>query len=91
MPLESTAADMRRYLEIGLSAVTCRSCGVEAQVKKNSREHTSVQWSRASVAACPEIAAARTTDPTALVLGCPRLKQSIEDAVRTGTVVVPDA
>jgi len=86
-----TAADERLYVEIGLSPVTCRTCGVEAMVKKNSHQHTSVQWTGAAVAACPEIAAARAGDPSALVLGCPRLKASIEDAVRDGTVVVPDA
>lgn len=91
MPLESTAADMRLYVEAGLSAVTCGSCGVEALVKKNSHQHTSVQWSAAAVAGCPEITAQRSADPNALVLGCPRMKASIEDAVQAGWLVVPDA
>jgi hypothetical protein len=85
-----TAADRRLYLEIGLTPVSCASCGVEAFVKKNSHKHTSVQWTAAGVAACPEIAAARAADPKALVLGCPKLAASIADAVRTGAVVVPD-
>jgi hypothetical protein len=85
-----TAEDRRFYVEIGFTPVTCRSCGVEALVKKNSHKHTSVQWTGAGVAACPEIAAARAADPSALVLGCPRLTESIEDAVRAGAVVVPD-
>jgi hypothetical protein len=86
-----TAADLRLYVEIGLTPVTCRTCGVEALVKKNSRKHTSVQWTTGGVAACPEIAAVRAADPRALVLGCPRLAASIEDAVRSGAVVVLDA
>ena len=86
-----TAADKRLYVEIGFTPVTCERCGVEVAVKKNSRKHTSVQWSAAGVAACPEISAARDTDPDALVLGCPRMSESIEEAVRTGRVVVPDA
>jgi hypothetical protein len=86
-----TAADKRLYVEIGLTPVTCSSCGVEALVKKNSRKHTSVQWSAAGVAACPEITAARAADPNALILGCSKLKASIEDAVRAGHVVIPDA
>jgi hypothetical protein len=80
-----TAADKRLYVEIGLTPVTCATCGVEALVKKNSRKHTSVQWTRAAVAACPELAA-----DAGLRLGCPRLKEAIERAVRDGTIVVPD-
>jgi hypothetical protein len=86
-----TAADIRLYVEIGLTPVTCTTCGVEALVKKNSRQHTSVQWTAAGVARCPEITAARAADAQALVLGCSRLAASIEDAVRAGAVVVPDA
>jgi hypothetical protein len=86
-----TVEDMRLYVEIGLTPLTCRECGVEAMVKKNSQKHTSVQWTAAGVAACPEIRAARAADPNALVLGCSRLKASIDDAVRAGEVVVPDA
>ncbi len=86
-----TAADKRLYVEIGLTPVTCSTCGVEALVKKNSRKHTSVQWAAGGVAACPEIAAARAADPHALVLGCAKLRASIEDAVRDGRLVIPDA
>jgi hypothetical protein len=86
-----TAADKRLYVEIGLTPVTCSTCGVEALVKKNSRRHTSVQWPAEGVAACREITAARAADPDALVLGCSRLKASIDDAVRAGDVVIPDA
>jgi hypothetical protein len=91
MPLESTAADMRLYLEVGLAPVTCRECGVEALVKKNSHKHTSVQWSASGTASCPEISAARSAQPAALVLGCPKMSASIEAAVRSGALVVPDA
>jgi hypothetical protein len=86
-----TAEDRRFYVEIGFTPVTCGACGVEALVKKNSHKHTSVQWTGAAAAACPEIAAARAADPRGLVLGCPRLSESIEEAVRSGAVVVPDA
>lgn len=85
-----TAEDRRLYLEIGLTPVRCTSCGVEALVKKNSRKHTSVQWTSAGVAACPEITAARMAEPGSLVLGCPRMTASIEAAVESGVVVVPD-
>jgi hypothetical protein len=86
-----TAADRQLYVEIGFTPVVCAACGIEALVKKNSRKHTSVQWTPAGVAGCPEITAARAADPGALVLGCARLAESIADAVRTGALVVPDA
>lgn len=79
-----TAADKRLYLEIGLTPVTCSACGVEVAVKKNSRRHTSVQWTRSAAEACPELAGR-----DGLRLGCPRLADSIEQAVRNGTLVVP--
>jgi hypothetical protein len=80
-----TAAERRLYLEIGLTPVRCAACGAEVAVKKNSRKHTSVQWTRSAVAACPELAAG-----DGLRLGCPRLKESIAQAVREGVLVVPD-
>jgi hypothetical protein len=86
-----TAEDRRFYIEMGFVPVTCASCGIEALVKKNSHKHTSVQWTAAGVAGCPEISTARTADPHAFVLGCPKLADSIQDAVRDGTVAVPDA
>jgi hypothetical protein len=85
-----TADDRRLYVEIGFTPVTCTTCGVESFVKKNSHKHTSVQWTSDGVAACPEISSLRAADPAALVLGCPRMTESIADAVRSGAVVVPD-
>jgi hypothetical protein len=84
---QETAADKRLYVEIGLVPVQCSTCGVEVGVKKNSRKHTSVQWSAAAMAGC------RGFDSVAALgvsLGCPRLRESIEAAVADGRVVVPD-
>jgi hypothetical protein len=75
-----TAAERRFYLEIGLVPVQCGTCGVEVGVKKNSRKHTSVQWSAAAMAGCTGYAQ----------LGCARLKESIEAAVGAGEIVIPD-
>jgi hypothetical protein len=86
-----TAEDRRFYIEIGFVPVTCAACGIEALVKKNSQKHTSVQWTAAGVAGCPEITAARAADPRGLVLGCAKLADTIAGAVRDGSVVVPDA
>jgi hypothetical protein len=88
---EETAADKRLYVELGFSPIRCSTCGLEALVKKNSQKHTSVQWPAGGVSACPEIGARRAADPNALILACPRLQASIEDAVRDGLVVIPDA
>ena len=86
-----TAADKRLYVEIGLVPVACQACGAEVAVKKNSQKHTSVQWTLAAVDRCAEFAAARAEGrPSAVLLGCSRLKASIEDAVRAGAVVVPE-
>jgi hypothetical protein len=50
-----------------------------------------VQWTRDAVAACPEIAAQVSAGLRGgQVLGCPLLKQSIDDAVRHGELTVPD-
>jgi hypothetical protein len=76
-----TAADKRLYVEIGLAPVQCATCGVEVGVKKNSSKHTSVQWTASAMAACTQYVG---------TLGCPRLRESIEAAVRDGLVVVPD-
>lgn len=85
-----TAADKRLYVEVGLAPVTCRSCGTEVLVKKNSDKHTSVQWTSDPVASCREFAAAaRRGVLSAQYLGCPRLRASIEDAATAGELVVP--
>jgi hypothetical protein len=85
-----TAEDRRFYIELGFTPVRCATCGVEALVKKNSHKHTSVQWTSAGVAGCPEITAARAAKPAGLVLGCSQLTAAIEAAVRSGALVVPD-
>lgn len=89
---QETAAEKRRYVETGLVPVTCGHCGTQVQVRKNSDKQTSVQWSTDPVRSCPEFAAA-VADGTrsALYLGCPRLKASIDRAVASGELVVPDA
>jgi hypothetical protein len=85
-----TAADKQLYVEIGLAPVTCDRCGTEVLVKKNSSKHTSVQWTKDAVAACPEIAAqVQAGVPAGQVLGCTALKAAIEHAARTGQLTVP--
>jgi hypothetical protein len=86
-----TAADKRLYVEIGLVPVLCQACNVEVAVKKNSRRHTSVQWNATAMAGCLELAEGPSGQETvALRLGCGRLKESIDAAVRDGVITVPD-
>ena len=60
-------------------------CGNRVLVKKNSPQHTSVQW-LCDTSSCPELRGPRS----ALLPGCPRLRDSIEKAVRDGTLEVAD-
>ena len=83
-----TLADQRLYLEAGLRPLGCRACGTRVLVKKNSPQHTSVQWLSDPAASCPEFAAA--VGPTALVAGCGKLRDSIQAAVREGALEVAD-
>ena len=75
------------YLEGGLTEVTCARCGVTVRAKKNSPQHTSVQWSRRAVDGCTEFAC-RTVlgEPTALIPGCGSLRESIDRAAASATV-----
>jgi hypothetical protein len=88
----STVADKRRYVEDGLVPVRCARCATEVLVKKNSQKHTSVQWTSDAAATCPEIAAQVAAGAQgARILGCGTLRQSIDDAIASGVVTVPDA
>ena len=49
-------ADQQAYLYAGLRELACDRCGALVRVKKNSPEHTSVQWSAESVRGCAEFA-----------------------------------
>jgi hypothetical protein len=67
-----------RYLSEGLRPHVCDGCGITVLVKKNSPQHTSVQW-QSPTPAC--------LGP--LVAGCPALRDSIDRAVRNGSIEVP--
>jgi hypothetical protein len=73
----------------GSRPVACDRCGAAVQVAKFSPEHTSVQWSRASVRACAEFGArAAAGELTALIDTCASLHASIDAAVRGGRLLV---
>jgi hypothetical protein len=72
------------FLAGGMVPVGC-DCGNRVLVKKNSPQHTSVQW-LSDTRGCSELSGARA----ALVPTCLRLRDSIEKAVREGTLEVAD-
>jgi len=79
-----TLADQQLYTSGWLTEVACQDCLARVGVQKNSEQHTSIQWSPEAVAACPEMA----RSPRALHEGCPRLRTSIEAAVRAGLIPI---
>ena len=58
---------------------------VRVLVKKNSPQHTSVQW-LSDTSTCPELCGPRS----AFTRTCLRLRDGIEKAVREGTLEVAD-
>jgi hypothetical protein len=69
--------------------ITCDRCVAAVLVVKFSQQHTSVQWSPASVRACAEFSA-RTAggEQTALIDTCASLRESIDRAVLQGRLEV---
>jgi hypothetical protein len=77
------ASDERR----GAAArVECARCGAAVLAVKFSPQHTSVQWTAASVRACREFSAAGR--PSALVEGCGSLREAIGAAAAAGRLEV---
>lgn len=75
-----------------MQPLSCRACGAGVLVKKHSLAHTSVQWPM-DARICPEFAALRasgTLPATEVVPTCLRLRASIEAAVRSGELTVPE-
>jgi DNA-directed RNA polymerase subunit RPC12/RpoP len=85
----ATLTDKQDYLAGGLQPVDCRSCGTRVLVKKNSPQHTSIQWTSDSARSCPEVAArVAAGENAARVEGCGKLRDSIEQAVWEGRLEV---
>lgn len=80
-----TLTDRAEFLAGGLSPHRCASCGTEVLVKKNSEQHTSIQWTTDAASSCP-VFAERVAggQNTALLDTCERLSESIADAAARG-------
>lgn len=66
--------------------VSCRACGSCVLVKKNTLAHTLVQWT-SDTTRCAEL---NGHGEPGIVPTCTRLRESIEDGVRSGLVPVAD-
>jgi hypothetical protein len=88
---DATLADTREFLDAGLTRVCCGGCPSEVLVRKASPHQTSVQWRSSPAASCPEFAArVAAGELSARIDTCPKLRESIERAVASGLVPVPD-
>lgn len=84
-----TAADAQYYITADLRPLKCRSCATAVLVKKNSLEHTSIQWTTDPAASCPELRAGEAAGRvTALQDTCSKLRASIAYAVAEGLLDV---
>ncbi|MGW1682691.1 hypothetical protein [Saccharopolyspora sp. NPDC002376] len=84
---EGTADDRDLYLREGLCPVQCERCAAWVLAKKNSPQHTSVQWSAESTQQCAEFASRPAGKPTE---SCPDLRRSIAVAAHDGQLGASD-
>lgn len=82
--LAETLEDQQRYLQGNLAEVACLDCLASVKVRKHSEAQTTIQWSQEAVSQCQEFSRLGTDRPVAE--SCPRLRASIEAAVRDGTL-----
>jgi hypothetical protein len=87
--LESRPGERHDERDARFQRVGCDRCGVAVLVAKFSPQHTSVQWSQASVRACAEFGArVAAGEQTALIDSCASLRDSIDRAVLHGNLEV---
>ena len=81
-----------RLLDSPLVPVSCRHCGAAVLARKSSWHQTSVQWDGEAMATCLERrdAAAIAQHTRGLFLVCSRLRDSIEEAARGGSLPILD-
>jgi hypothetical protein len=81
----ATEADRARYLTSGLQPVDCRFCHATVNVKRLGPGHTAVQWNTEASQRCAYFAELRASgENSARMRSCPKLADSIEDAVAEG-------
>ena len=83
-----TLEDQRLYTSARLVEVACLDCLAKVRVKKNSEQHTAIQWSAEALAHCAEFTKARSHGDGRVQRACSRLLASIDRAVRDGQVEI---
>ena len=84
-----TVEDQRRYTQARLVEVACLDCLAKVRVKKNSEHQTSIQWTADSLQHCAEFnRAASQPEGRPIRDACSRLRSSIDQAVKDGTIEV---
>jgi hypothetical protein len=84
-----TAEDERLYTQARLVEVACLDCLAKVRVKKNSDHHTAIQWNAEALDHCAEFnRAASQPEGRPIRVACSRLRSSIEQAVKDGTIEV---
>lgn len=80
-----TALDRELYLAGRLQEVACLDCLAKVRVKKNSEQHTAVQWTGEALSHCQEFARlAAQPGGRPVHEPCSRLMASIDRAVEEG-------
>lgn len=83
-----TLEDQRLYTRARLVEVECLDCLARVGVK-NSEHHTSIQWSEEALGHCQEFRRlGYGPEGRDVHASCPRLRASIEGAVRTGAIPI---
>jgi hypothetical protein len=84
-----TLEDQRLYTEARLVEVACLDCLAKVRVKKNSEQHTAIQWTAEALDHCAEFnRAASQPEGRPIHTACSRLRSSIEQAVKDGAVEI---
>ena len=88
---EASRRDRERYLNDGLTEISCRRCHTGVAVKKLGRGYTAVQWNTEASRRCAYFADLRAagTD-SSRAPSCPHLTDSINHAVAEGLLTAPD-
>ena len=81
-----------RLLDSPLVPVSCKHCGAAVRARKGSWEQTSVQWDAVAMRRCAERrdAAAIGQHTRGLFMACSKLRDSIDDAARSGALAIVD-
>ncbi|MFI6870559.1 hypothetical protein [Nocardia sp. NPDC050406] len=86
-----TVEDKKRYLESGLTPLSCQSCGTEVLVLKHSTQQKTVQWTTNPADTCPVFRQLAANGPAfGKPDSCPNLEKTIDHAVAEGILQIED-